>query len=65
VFVGEHLGEHRRGIGGLGEREDVGDGGVIEGLEALAVDGDGDPVELGRGGGHALTVRALKPHQKR
>ena len=30
-----------------------------------AVDGVGNPVELVRGGGHAVTVRAPKPHQKR
>jgi hypothetical protein len=54
VFVAEDLGEDGGGVGACSEGEHVVDDVAIEGLEALAVDGDGDVVERG----HAITVRS-------
>ena len=52
MFVAEDLGEDGGGVGARSEGEYLVDDVAIEGLEALAVDGDGDVVERG----HAITV---------
>ena len=61
VVVAEHFGEDRRRVGSVRQREHVVDGGLIEGLEALAVDGECNAVERG----HDITVRSLGPHHWR
>jgi len=59
--VAEHFGEDGRGLGGGRQCEHVVDGVAIEGLEALAIDGEGNAVERG----HAITVWSPDRHHWR